>query len=70
MTYADKMEILRSLGDLQEECAIKAKAFQRREDQSLALRFERASLQAVGARMAIHAALMAEREALAKDAIG
>jgi len=62
MTYEQKMERLRDLGDMQGEMAAKATAYRAKAQEELAMRFERASLAATNARMLMHAALMAERE--------
>lgn len=67
MTYEDKMERLRELGDLQGEMANKARHFAATDQPELAWRFERASYAAVNARTFIQAALMAEREATARE---
>lgn len=67
LTHAQKLERLRELGDLQGEMAQKAKLYQARDVPDLALRFERASFAAINARTFIQAALMAEREAQARD---
>lgn len=67
LTYMEKLERLRDLGDLQGEMAQKAKLYQVRDVPELALRFERASFAAINARTFIQAALMAEREAQARD---
>lgn len=69
MTYAEKMERLRELGDLQAEMANKAWHYAAKDNLELALRFERASYAAVNARTFMQAALMAEREATAREAI-
>lgn len=63
MTYEDKMERLRELGDLQGEMAAKASNYAARDRPELAGRFERASYAAMNARVLMQAALMAEREA-------
>ena len=63
-TYQAKLEKLRDLGDLQGEMARKAKRY--RDEPELGLRFERASMAAVNARMFMQSALMAEREANAR----
>lgn len=68
MTYAEKMERLRELGDLQAEMADKARHYAAKDQPELALRFERASYAAVNARTFMQAALMAEREATAREA--
>ena len=65
--FQAKLERLRELGDLQGEMARKARRY--RERPELGLRFERASMAAVSARMFMQSALMAEREALARDVI-
>lgn len=62
LTYAEKMERLRQLGDLQAEMAGKAAHYRTRDISELANRFERASYAAVNARVLMQAALMAERE--------
>lgn len=67
MTYEAKLERLRELGDLQAEMAEKSRRYRLRDIPALALRFERASMAAVNARMFMQAALMAEREALARE---
>lgn len=69
MTYEEKMERLRELGDLQDEMANKARHFGATDNPELALRFARASYAAVNARMFIQAALMAEREAMAREIV-
>ena len=68
MTYTEKMERLRELGDLQAEMADKARHYAAKDQPELALRFERASDAAVNARTVLHAALRAEREATAREA--
>lgn len=65
MTYADKLALLRALGDLQGEMAEKARHYKAKDNAELALRFERASYAAINARTFCQAALMAEREAKA-----
>ena len=65
--YRAKLERLRELGDLQGEMARKARHY--RDTPELGLRFERASLAAVNARMFMQSALMAEREAIARKGI-
>jgi hypothetical protein len=67
MTYQEKLDRLRDLGDMQGEMAEKARRYRIQDKPELALRFERASLAAVNARTFMHAALMAEREAIARD---
>lgn len=67
MTYEEKLERLRELGDLQGEMAEKARRY--RDQPELGLRFERASLAAVNARTFMQAALMAERETTARGAM-
>lgn len=67
MTFEEKLEQLRRLGDLQGEMAEKARRY--RDQPELGLRFERASLAAVNARTSMQAALMAEREAAARKAM-
>lgn len=67
MTYEEKLDRLRDLGDMQSEMATKATRYRAADKPDLALRFERASLAAVNARTFMHAALMAEREAIARD---
>lgn len=67
MTYEEKLERLRELGDLQGEMAEKARRY--RDQPELGLRFERASLAAVNARTFMQAALMVEREAIAREGI-
>jgi hypothetical protein len=67
MTYEAKLERLRELGDLQGEMAQKAQRYRTQDKPELALRFERASLAAVTARTFMQAALMAEREAIARE---
>lgn len=69
MTYATKMERLRELGDLQAEMADKARHYAAKDNAELALRFERASYAAVNARTFMQAALMAEREAKARELV-
>ena len=69
MTYPEKLELLRALGELQGEMAEKARLYKRNDLPELALRFERASYLALGARTAMQAALMAEREAKVKEGI-
>lgn len=64
-THAEKLAKLREFGDLQGECAAKAKHYAANDRPDLANRFQRASYAAVNARLFMHAALMAEREALA-----
>lgn len=61
--YRSRLDKLREFSDLQGECARKAQIFRMQDRPELAARFDRASLAAVNARMLIHAALMAEREA-------
>lgn len=70
MTYAEKMDQLKKLGDMQAEMAAKATAYRCKDQEELALRFERASYAATNARMFMHAALMAEREAGILEKIG
>lgn len=67
MTYAEKMERLRELGDMQAEMAEKARHYAANDNPELALRFQRASYAAVNARTFMQAALMAEREANALE---
>lgn len=69
LTYEEKMERLRELGDLQSEMANKARRYATQDRADLALRFERASYAAVNARTLMQAALMAEREAVAVEEI-
>jgi hypothetical protein len=63
LTFQEKLERLRQLGDLQGEMAAKAAHYAARDVPDLALRFQRASYAAVNARLFIQSALMAEREA-------
>lgn len=65
--FQRKLGTLRELGDLQGEMAGKARRYRARPE--LGLRFERASMAAVNARMFMQSALMAEREALARDGL-
>lgn len=69
MTYAEKMERLRELGDLQGEMAAKAAYYAARAVPDLAMRFERASYAAMSARVLMQAALMAERETSVREEI-
>lgn len=69
LTYEEKMERLRQLGDLQGEMANKARRYATQDRPDLSLRFERASYAAVNARTLMQAALMAEREAVAAEEI-
>lgn len=69
ITHAEKMELLRSFGDLQGEMADKARHYAANDQPDLALRFERASYAAVNARTFMQAALMAEREATARESV-
>lgn len=55
-------ETLRELGDLQNDCAEKAKRYRITGEADLALRFERAALYGSNARTFIQAAYMAELE--------
>jgi hypothetical protein len=61
-THEQKLAILRDFGDLQAECAQKTRFYRAKDKPELWMRFERASLQAMNARLSIQAALMAERE--------
>lgn len=58
----ERMATLTAIGKLQGECAVKAQLY-RETDPLLADRFNRASFAGMGARVAIHAAIMAEHEA-------
>lgn len=62
MTYEEKRQALRLIGELQGECAVKARDYKRDGFPELAARFERASFTSASAHLLIQAALMAERE--------
>lgn len=70
MTYVEKLDVLRSLGELQAEMADKVRYYKAKDQPDLWMRFERASYAAVNARTFIQAALMAEREAAVTEKMG
>lgn len=59
---SERMDTLRAMGALQGECAAKARIY-RETAPELAERYRRASFAAIGARLAMQAAIMAEHEA-------
>lgn len=70
MTHTEKLEVLRSLGELQAEMADKVRYYKAKDRPDLWMRFERASYAAVNARTFVQAALMAEREAIVTEKMG
>lgn len=68
-TFTDKLAQLREFSELQGEMASKASHYAAAGNYELGTRFARASYAAVSARMFMHAALMAEVEAKAMEAM-